>query len=56
MDDIRDAGARHKCAHGPCRCMVPSTQEYCSDYCSDADDVEKAEVQCGCGHDHCALK
>jgi hypothetical protein len=53
MDDIRDAVPLRKCAHGPCRCLVPSTQEYCSDYCSDADDVENAEIHCGCDHLHC---
>jgi hypothetical protein len=45
----------HKCAHEQCECMVPPAEEYCSAYCSTADDVEEIEIQCDCGHDSCAL-
>jgi hypothetical protein len=53
MDNIQKTGTQRKCAHGPCRCTVSATKEYCSDYCSRADDVEEAETQCGCGHKSC---
>jgi hypothetical protein len=55
MDNIQDAANLHKCANEPCECLVPLTQEYCSSYCSDADDVDGTELICGCGHDSCAL-
>jgi hypothetical protein len=44
-----------KCAHEECRCPVPPPEDYCSDYCSDADDVAKVELQCNCGHPSCGL-
>ena len=55
MEKIKDEGSMHKCAHVPCRCLILSTQEYCSAYCSDADDVEITEFQCDCGHGNCVL-
>jgi len=55
MDSMRDEISLHKCAHEPCLCLVESTKEYCSTYCSTADDVEETEIQCDCGHDSCAL-
>ena len=55
MEDIIDAEGRHKCAQEQCRCQVSSTQEYCSDYCSDADDVAEIVLTCSCGHIPCAL-
>jgi len=56
MDNTQSAGTMRKCAHGPCRCRVASTEEYCSDFCLRADDVEKAETGCGCGHTSCMAK
>ena len=56
MNNIKDAGTMHKCANEPCHCLVPSTEEYCCAYCSDADDVDGTELLCDCGHDDCALK
>jgi hypothetical protein len=55
MEDTRDEERLRKCAHEPCACMVQPSEEYCSAYCSTADDVEEIEVQCDCGHDPCAL-
>lgn len=44
----------HKCAHEQCECQIPILQEYCSDYCSDADDVAEVVLACSCGHTPCA--
>lgn len=54
MDNVRDAESLRKCAYEPCQCLVPAAQEYCSVYCSNADDVENAELQCDCCHDNCS--
>jgi len=56
MNNIRDAESLYKCAHEPCQCLVRPAQEYCSAYCSDADDVENTELQCDCGHGKCVPK
>jgi hypothetical protein len=56
MNNIRDAEGMRKCSHEPCQCLVPSTQEYCSAYCSVADDVDNTEFQCDCGHGKCVHK
>ena len=55
MENSRDEEILLKCAHEPCLCMVKPSEEYCSAYCSTADDVEEIELQCDCGHDPCAL-
>jgi len=55
MDNMKNEGTQRKCAHEPCACLIPSTQEYCSAYCSEADDVEKAEFLCACCHENCML-
>ena len=55
MQNTRDEERVRKCAHEPCACMVQPSEEYCSAYCSTADDVEETEIQCDCGHDSCAL-
>jgi hypothetical protein len=55
MDYITDVESRHKCAYEQCQCQISSTQEYCSDYCEAADDVEEGELQCDCTHASCAL-
>jgi len=55
MENIREEIRLRKCAHEPCECMVQPPREYCSTYCSTADDVEETEIQCDCGHDACAL-
>lgn len=55
MSDTTDSASRHKCAYEECKCQVPSTQKYCSDYCSDADGVVEVELQCECKHAPCAL-
>ena len=44
MDYITDVESRHKCAHEQCQCQIPSTQEYCSDFCSEAEDIEEVEL------------
>jgi hypothetical protein len=55
MDSSTDIESHHKCANEQCQCQIPITQEYCGDYCSDADDVDKVELQCECKHAPCAL-
>jgi hypothetical protein len=55
MDDITDVESLHKCAYAQCQCHISSTQEYCSDFCSEAEDIEDAEPQCDCKHTPCAL-
>ena len=55
MDYIIDAKSKSKCAHEQCKCEVSFGQEYCSDSCSDADEVDEVELQCACGHKPCAL-
>jgi hypothetical protein len=48
-------GSLHKCAYEPCQRLIPLMQEYCSAYCSEADDVDGAELVCDFSHDNCAL-
>lgn len=55
MGDITETASRHKCAYVECKCQIPSTQKYCSDYCSNADGVVEVELQCECKHAPCAL-
>jgi len=55
MAEIIDVGGQHKCAYEQCQCSISSLEEYCSDYCSDADDVDEVEIQCNCEHPPCAL-
>jgi hypothetical protein len=55
MDDITDVESRHKCAYEQCQCQIPTTEEYCSDYCEAADDVVEDDQQCDCAHAACAL-
>jgi hypothetical protein len=55
MDSIVDTTNRHKCAHRPCQCQIPSSREYCGEFCSDADDIEEVELQCDCKHSPCAF-
>jgi hypothetical protein len=56
MNNTRDVESLNKCAHELCQCLVPLAQEYCSAYCSDADDVENTDLQCDCGHGKCMPK
>jgi len=53
MENITDVESMRKCAHEQCQCLVPLTEEYCSDYCSDADDVSEIVLQCACEHTPC---
>jgi hypothetical protein len=55
MDNIIDAESKSKCAHEACECEVGFGQQYCSDYCSEADELDEVELQCDCGHAPCAL-
>jgi len=43
-----------KCAHLPCRCLVPSSDKYCSDSCKEAGSKE-VEIACQCDHKSCPL-
>jgi len=54
-DKTMSASDQHKCAYFECKCMVEAHEQYCSDYCSDADDAKEAELQCDCKHAPCAL-
>lgn len=56
VENITDVANTRKCAHEQCQCLVPPTEEYCSDYCSDADDVGEIVLQCDCGHPACRLE
>lgn len=49
------APGNRKCAYTSCQCVVYEPQRYCSDYCSDADDVKETEIQCDCKHSPCEL-
>jgi hypothetical protein len=53
MANITDVESTRKCAYEQCQCQVPSTEEYCSGCCSDADDVAEVEFQCNCEHPSC---
>ena len=55
MAEVMDIGGQHKCAYELCQCQVSTLNEYCSDYCSDADDAQEVELQCDCKHAPCAL-
>jgi hypothetical protein len=44
MDNIIDAKSKNKCAHEECNCEVGFGQQYCSDYCSDADEIDEVET------------
>jgi len=55
MEGITNAEMWHQCAYKRCRCQILCTQEYCSDYCADADDADEDELQCDCKHPPCAL-
>ena len=54
MSEIIDVSGQHKCAYDLCRCFVPTSETYCSDYCSDADDAAEVEIQCDCKHAPCS--
>jgi hypothetical protein len=55
VDYILDIEGRHKCAHEQCQCQIPSTEDYCSVFCAEADDLDEVELQCECKHQTCAL-
>lgn len=55
MDYVIDAKSKRKCAYEQCKCEVSLGQNYCSDYCSEADEIHEVELQCDCGHAPCAL-
>jgi hypothetical protein len=55
MDYITDAKAQHKCAHEQCMCQISTAQEYCSEFCAEADDLDEVELQCACGHPACSI-
>jgi hypothetical protein len=56
VDYIIDAESKHKCAYEECKCQIPSAQEYCSEYCANADDVDEVELECECKHAPCVLE
>jgi hypothetical protein len=51
----------NKCGHGPCRCMIPPAQHFCSDACAQASGAkisgtlpgERHAGSCACGHSEC---
>lgn len=54
-DRAANAQGQHKCAYSECLCVVAGNEQYCSDYCSDADDQSETELQCDCKHAPCAF-
>jgi uncharacterized membrane protein len=54
-DRAPNAQGQHKCSYSECVCVVGGNEQYCSDYCSDADDQKETELQCDCKHAPCAL-
>jgi hypothetical protein len=50
---ITDVESTRKCAKGQCQCQIPSTQEFCSDDCSES--IDAVEPRCNCEHPACAL-
>jgi hypothetical protein len=50
-----NAQGQQKCGYSACQCTVTGGQRYCSDYCSEANDVQETEIQCDCKHAPCAL-
>lgn len=42
-----------KCANDACQCRVGPPAEFCSDYCSGAEEEAQVEFECSCGHDCC---
>jgi len=42
-----------KCANQQCQCPVGPPAEFCSDYCSGAEEMAQVELQCSCGHTDC---
>jgi predicted nucleic acid-binding Zn ribbon protein len=55
MENNEDVKSERKCFYEECKCQIPSTERFCSDYCRDASEVEETELQCECGHPACAL-
>jgi hypothetical protein len=55
MGTTEDMKNGRKCFYEPCKCQVPLTERFCSDYCKDASEVEEIEIQCGCEHPACDL-
>jgi hypothetical protein len=45
---------KNKCKRIPCRCEVPSGQDYCGQICRDAGEND-VEIACECGHPACPL-
>src|ERR1700683_5519233 len=43
------ATAQTKCAHLPCKCMAPSGEKYCGQFCKEAGSSE-VEIACQCDH------
>lgn len=44
---------KRKCAHVSCECQVGPPAEYCSDYCSGAEQKAQPKLKCSCGHGSC---
>jgi hypothetical protein len=42
-----------KCAHVGCECRVKDDEDYCSEYCENAEDTGVSEIGCGCEHAGC---
>jgi hypothetical protein len=43
-----------KCAHLPCRCVVPPGDKYCGQACKEAG-AKEVEIACQCDHPACPL-
>lgn len=45
-----------KCANPQCSCMAEPGSKYCSPVCEGAEDMDIAEIGCGCAHADCSGK
>ena len=50
MSELQDG---ETCAHGPCSCIAPEDEKYCSTFCENAAKVGETEIRCSCGHPGC---
>ncbi len=46
--------SKRQCAHATCECNVLGEDIYCSTHCKRADETQREESHCACGHRECA--
>ncbi|HEY0323262.1 MAG TPA: hypothetical protein VGC66_20060 [Pyrinomonadaceae bacterium] len=47
------ADENRKCKHPTCDCQVSGKDNYCSEYCREAEASGVTEIGCGCEHSAC---